>query len=197
MTDPTPAPAPPVPAPPANPPADPSGSGDPPEPAPPEGDDRAAEVAKLRRENAAWRTKLRAAEERLAGLESEQQSDTERALTTARAEAIRETTEKFRARLVAAEVRGIAAELRFRDPNDAGRLVDLDDIETGPDGEIDPDALRAALGKVVKAKPYLVDTEPPAPTAREAGLGVAGGGPSGDFDGYSVTDFDKEFYGGA
>ena len=175
--------------------SDPAGSGEGDQPAPPEdADDRAAEVARLRRENAGWRTKLRETEARLAELESAQQTDAEKALKAARAEAAAETAAKFRAKLVAAEVRGLAAELRFRDPADAARLVDIDGIEPGPDGEIDTDALRKALKAVAEAKPYLIDAGPSLPTARDAGLGAAGGDPTG-YDGFSVADFDKEFFG--
>lgn len=180
---------------PADPPADPQAQPDT-DPGTGTGTDaRAAEVAKLRRENAAWRTKLRATEERLSGLEAQHQTDAEKALAQARAEAASETATKFQQRLLAAQVRTIAAELRFRDPADAGRLVDLEEIQVGPDGEIDGEALRAALKTVAEAKPYLIEEATPRiPTAREAGLGMAGA-PDTDYTGYSVADFDKEFYG--
>ncbi|WP_242883984.1 hypothetical protein [Actinomadura litoris] len=162
---------------------------------PAEGEDRAAEVAKLRRENAGWRTKFREAETRLAELESAAQTDAEKALNAARAEAIAETTAKFNAKLVAAEVRSLAAELRFRDPADAARLVDTGGIEPGPDGEIDTVAIGKALKAVAEAKPYLIDSAPAIPTAREVGLGATGGEPATGYDGYSVADFDREFFG--
>jgi hypothetical protein len=159
-----------------------------------DGEDRAAEVAKLRRENAGWRTKLRDTEARLAELEARTQTEAEKALAAARAEAIAETTTRFHTRLIAAEVGRLAAELRFRDPTDAARLVDVSEVAPDSDGEIDAETLRKKLAEVAEAKPYLIDTEPTTPTARDVGLGAAGSDPS-DYDGYSVADFDKEFFG--
>ncbi|MFC0041014.1 hypothetical protein [Actinomadura rayongensis] len=146
MTDPMPSPAVPVLAPPANSPADPPADA-------PDVGERDAEVAKLRRENAAWRTKLRAAEARVTELEDQTRTEAEKAVAQARAEAARETAAKFARRLRDAEARGAAAALKFRDVGDALRLADLDSIEIGADGEIDTDAVRPRWRRSPKPSP--------------------------------------------
>jgi hypothetical protein len=152
-------------------------------------------VEKLRRENARYRSQVRELEPaatKLSELEAANATELERAVATAKAEAEKATAERYTRLLVEAEARGVAAELRFRDPADAVRLVDLDDIETAKDGTVNRDAVRDALRAIAEAKPYLTEEVSAPPTAEEAGIGVTGTGGGKDFGSYSVADFDKE-----
>ncbi|MEV6817827.1 hypothetical protein AB0M72_03635 [Nocardiopsis dassonvillei] len=151
-------------------------------------------VERLRRENARYRSQVRELEPaatKLSELEAATATELERAVASARAETEKATAERYTRLLVEAEARGVAAELRFRDPADAVRLVDLDDIETGKDGAVNRDAVRDALRAIAESKPYLTEESTP-PTAEEAGIGITGTGSGKDFSSYSVADFDKE-----
>jgi hypothetical protein len=59
-------------------------------------------------------------------------------------------------RLIRAEVTTIATGLGFRDPGDAWKLVDLADVKIGDDYTVDTKAVKLALEKLAKDKPYLV-----------------------------------------
>ncbi|WP_159944801.1 MULTISPECIES: hypothetical protein [unclassified Nocardiopsis] len=151
-------------------------------------------VEKLRRENAKYRSQVRELEPaaaKVAELEAANATELERAVATAKAETEKAVSERYARLLVEAEARGIAAELRFRDPADAVRLVDLDDIEADKDGAVNRDAVRDALRSIAEAKPYLTE-ESAVASAEEAGIGVTGTGPGKDYASYSVTDLDKE-----
>jgi len=78
----------------------------------------------------------------------------ERALDEARREAAAEATKTANARIVRTEFRSLAKE-RGLDPNTAVRLADLDGVEVGDDGEIDADALTAAVDAVIAEHPSL------------------------------------------
>ena len=78
----------------------------------------------------------------------------ERALDEARREAAAEATKTANARIVRTEFRSLAKE-RGLDPNTAVRLADLDGVEVGDDGEIDVDALTAAVDAVIAEHPSL------------------------------------------
>lgn len=87
-------------------------------------------------------------------------------------EALRsEIRAEFGAQLVRAEVRAAAAG-RLRDPADALALVDLDAL-AGKNGEIDAQAVSAALDALLKSKPYLAapSQDQPAPMWGDVGGG--------------------------
>ena len=82
-------------------------------------------------------------------------SPDEKALDAARREGEATGTAKSDARLIAAEFRA-AAEKRGLDPRTALKLADLVGLEVGDDGEVDADALTAAIDAVVTDHPSLV-----------------------------------------
>lgn len=81
--------------------------------------------------------------------------DDEKAIDVARREAAAEATAKANTRLIAVEFRA-AAEKRGLDPRTALKLAELADVEVGDDGEVDADALTAALDLVVADHPSLM-----------------------------------------
>lgn len=105
------------------------------------------------------RSDRKAAAKRVRELELEladrDKSPSEKALDDARREAAADATTTANARLVAVEFRAAAKE-RGLDPRTALKLADLADVEVGEDGEVDPDALVAALDAVVADHPSLV-----------------------------------------
>lgn len=105
------------------------------------------------------RADRKAAAKRVRELELEladrDKSPSEKALDDARREAAADATTTANARLVAVEFRAAAKE-RGLDPRTALKLADLADVEVGEDGEVDPDALVAALDAVVADHPSLV-----------------------------------------
>ena len=117
---------------------------------------------------------LKAKATRLGEIEAANATDLEKAIAAARAETTTEITGRTNARLAAAEIRAIAAELHFRDATDAiANFGDLATVKFGDDGEIDGAAIRARLEEVAKAKSYLlVDTKTPVVPAGQAGIGV-------------------------
>lgn len=65
-----------------------------------------------------------------------------------------EALAKANARIVRSEVKA-AAKGVLADPADAYKFLDLDKFEVGEDGEVDDEAITAALEDLVKQKPYL------------------------------------------
>lgn len=61
---------------------------------------------------------------------------------------------KANERILKAEVRAAAAG-KLADPADALRFLDLSALEVGADGEVDGDAVAAAINDLIKTKPYL------------------------------------------
>ena len=57
-------------------------------------------------------------------------------------------------RILKAEVRAAAAG-KLSDPADALRFMDLSSFEVGDDGEVDADAIGAAINDLIQNKPYL------------------------------------------
>lgn len=119
-------------------------------------------VEGLRRENATFRTQnrdLKKDSDRLKDLEKEKLTDTER-LQKERDEAVARanTAEEIsRQRVLRAEVKITAAELKFHDPDDAFRHIDPKAITVDDDGL--PTNVKSLLEELVKAKPYLTKTE--------------------------------------
>lgn len=119
-------------------------------------DDYERMIADLRKENATHRTRLKSFEEeerkRQEAQLSEQQK-LEKRLADAQAE--RDNLRlSVQDRLLAKEVRAVAAELGFADPADALGLLPRSELELDDDGE--PTNARTLLEKLAKAKPYLM-----------------------------------------
>lgn len=81
--------------------------------------------------------------ERAARIKAEQERDDERAAT--------------RTRIVKAEIRSAAAELRFADPADAINFIDLASVEV--DDNLEPQNVKTLLEDLAKRKPYLLKQE--------------------------------------
>lgn len=94
----------------------------------------------------------------------------------ARREAAAEATVKANARVVRAEVKALAGG-KFADPADAALYLNLDEFEVDDDGEVDTDAITAALDDLLKKKPHL---------AAQGGRRFAGGGDGGHRSGSEV-----------
>lgn len=114
----------------------------------------------LRKENAAWRTKLRRAEGELGKLKESSASDIEQARAEARQEALAEATTEANARIVRAEVLAAAGQ-KLHDPADAVAHLDLTKFEVDDKGEVDRKAITVAIDELVKAKPYLAGVRDP------------------------------------
>lgn len=106
----------------------------------------------------------KAAQAELAKLREASQSEQEKALAAAKAEGRTEVLKTANERLLRAEVRAAAAS-KLQDPDDAIRLLDLDQFDVTEDGAVDQDAITAAIAELVQTKPYLAAGEPPAPKA--------------------------------
>lgn len=82
-------------------------------------------------------------------------SPDEKALDDARREAAAEATQAANIRVVRSEFRALAKE-RGLDPNTAAKLADLSTVEVDDDGNVDGDALTAAIDAVIADHPSLV-----------------------------------------
>lgn len=159
---------------------------DPPSPNEPEKTFTQAELdrvvaERLKRAKPADYDELKAAAKRLAEIEAANATDLEKAVKAARDEGRAEVQKAANARLISAEARAVAAELRFKNPALAIKAVDLTDIKVGEDGAVDGDAVRAALTKLATDEPYLVGDDKPAPPPSFAG-GARGSVGSSDVD---------------
>jgi hypothetical protein len=131
-------------------------------------------VDKLRKENAARRISAKEATDRATAAEAElakvreaEMNDLEKA-TAAVVKAAKDK-EDAEARAVAAEARLrqteistavtlAAVEANFQDPTDALSMISQDEL-LDEEGEISAKAVKAALAKLAKAKPYLLGTK--------------------------------------
>jgi hypothetical protein len=102
-------------------------------------------------------------------LAGRQDADADKAADAVRREAIAEADAKANRKIVRAEVKAAAAG-KFADPGDAAAFLDLDGFEVDEDGEVDGDAIAAALDDLLKKKPHL---------AAQGGRRFAGGGDGG------------------
>lgn len=134
---------------------------------------------------AAERAAAKAAEKRAKALESELEklrlenaSAEEKAIAAAKAEGRTEALTVSNARLLRAEVKAAASGV-LQDPDDAVRLLDLDQFEVDDDGEVDTKAITAAVERLAKSKPYL------AVGAKPTALPGGGATPS---QGFSMDD---------
>lgn len=95
---------------------------------------------------------LRAELAKAQGREAEYAADQER--IKAKREADAAAIAKANTRILKAEIRAVAA-ARLADPEDALHYLDLADFQVGEDGEVDRNAVTAAVEELVKSKPYL------------------------------------------
>lgn len=106
----------------------------------------------------AERTARKAAERELAQLKAEKElrdkPAEEQALEQARAEARAEAKAKADARILKSELRAIASG-KLADPSDAHLYIDLADFEVDDDGDVDSEALSAAVADLLTRKPHL------------------------------------------
>lgn len=130
--------------------------------------DWAAEAEKwksLARKHEAEAKAGKTAAAKLAEIEAANATDLEKAVKAARDEGRTEAATAANSRLVSAEARAIAAELKFKNPALAIKAVDLSDVSVSPDGEVDAAAIRAALDTLATDEPYLVgETAEPVPS---------------------------------
>lgn len=89
-----------------------------------------------------------------AEIASKDKPEAEQALDAARREAAAEATAKSDARLVRAELKAAAA-TKVKNPALALKLIDTSEIEVGEDGEVDQDALNAAIDDLLTEYPEL------------------------------------------
>lgn len=121
--------------------------------------DLSAELAKWKeqaRKNEARAKENADAAKRLADIEAANATDLEKAVKAARDEGRAEVTTASNARLVSAEARALAAEMQFRKPAHAVKLVDLSAVKVSDDGEVDADAIKAALKELAEDDPLLL-----------------------------------------
>lgn len=145
-----------------------------------EGDALKAELDKVRKEAAEWRTKLRKFEAAEAERQKSEMTETER---------LKAELEEHRAKVAAAEakaldasVRAAAAKLGFADPSDATRFIDREGLSD------DAGDIEARLKAVLKAKPYLGSAKVPA-----SGGENPGGGAVRQTDAQRIEDIKKQF----
>lgn len=81
-------------------------------------------------------------------------TEAEHAAEQAKREAEQAALAKANERILRSEVKA-AAKGVLADPADAYKFLDLDSFEVSEDGEVDSDAITAALDSLVKTKPYL------------------------------------------
>lgn len=125
-------------------------------------DDRARQLIERANNNAAgYRHELRETQERLERLQREHESASERTLREAeeRGRAAAQAEHEpivagYERQLATAAIRAQAAS-RFADPDDAVRLLDLDALLAERDESKRASAVDAALGELLKSKPYL------------------------------------------
>jgi hypothetical protein len=116
----------------------------------------AKELKAARKEAAAYRTKLRQAEEDAETRKRAEMTELERLKADLEAERqARTKAEEQRQRQIArTQVIAAAARLGFNDPEDAIRMLDQSTLEVDDAGNID--GLDDALSALVKSKPYLI-----------------------------------------
>lgn len=90
-----------------------------------------------------------------ARIERERSEQQQRRLEAARREGERLALTTAAPRLRAATARALAA-VRFHDPHDVVRLLDLDAVAVDEEGQVDEQAIAAQLDELAEAKPYLL-----------------------------------------
>lgn len=131
-------------------------------------------ISKANKQAAKYRSELRAAQEKIAGLEAASMSDQERAATEARDKAVAEVDTKWRERFVTMAIRAAAG--GKLSPKLAERLIDRSAIQFDDDDEIDQASLDAAIDELLTENPNLAAQQqaPPAPPAPKVPAGPRG-----------------------
>lgn len=138
----------------------PAGEKAPEKPSETDGKDWKAEAEKwksLSRKNEDTAKANAAAAKRLEEIEAANASELDKAVAKARDEGRAEVQSAANARLISAEARALAAEVKFRNPTLAVKAIDLSGVSVSDDGTVDVAAIRSALSDLAKADPYLVD----------------------------------------
>lgn len=107
-----------------------------------------------RKSRRAAERELKSLQARLAEIEQQSMSATEKAIAEAKAAGRKEALSTANDRLVRAEVRAAAAG-KLADPGDAAALLGDLNQYVGDDGEPDTKAISKAIDDLVKSKPYL------------------------------------------
>lgn len=97
--------------------------------------------------------------------EQSKQTPDEKAIEEAKTTATGEVTQKFLTRLTTSEVKSIARELGFIDPDDALRVIDPANLPV-KDDEPDSDAIKKLVEKLATDKPHLVNSTSRKPAGR-------------------------------
>lgn len=122
---------------------------------------------------------------RLEAIESDGKSEQEKAIEQARKEAEERVRADERGKtnkqLKKAAVISRAAG-KLSDPQDAVRLLDLDDFDLDDDGEVDATAVDKAIDELLESKPYLKGsgTPPPPKPSADGGARRSADGPAPD-----------------
>lgn len=98
--------------------------------------------------------KLAAERKAKTALELQNAPAEEQAAAKARAEATAEITAKANSRILKSELRAHATG-KLADPTDAALFLDLDKFAVTDDGDVDSDALDAAIADLITRKPHL------------------------------------------
>lgn len=133
-----------------------------------------AVLADLARERKA----RKAAEQELKKFQEANQTEAEKAIAAAKAEGERFASEKHRKQIIRSEIKAAAAGLLVN-PDIATRLIDITQFDVNEDGEVDSEAIKAELQRLVKDEPYL------AAGAKPTALPGGGATPS---QGFSMDD---------
>ena len=91
-----------------------------------------------------------------------------KAVDDAREEAKAEASAEANRRILKAEVKAAAGGV-LADPNDAVRLLDLDDFDVDDDGDVDEGEIKKVIKQLVKDKPYLAIGFKPKPGSADGG----------------------------
>ena len=110
---------------------------------------------------------LRAAQKRLEELDAKDKSETDKAKDTAsKAESqVQKLAGRLKDAAVDNAITRLATELKFRDVDDALKLIDRGDIEVEQDDDdpsdidLDLESVKSALAKLAKSKPHLIMAE--------------------------------------
>jgi hypothetical protein len=109
----------------------------------------------MKAQRKAAETRARDAEARAAELEAKLQGrEAEHAAEQERQKAKDEALAAANRRILSAELKA-AAKGKLADPTDAGLYIDLGEFDVSDDGDVDSDALRAAIEDLLARKPHL------------------------------------------
>lgn len=139
-------------------------------------------LAEERRARRAAEKQAKSMQSELDKLRESTMSDNEKAIEAARAEARTEALQTANGRLLRAGVLTAAAG-KLNDPEDAVRMLDLEQFSVDDDGNVDTKPIVKAIDELVKSKPYL------GAGAKPGSLPGGGARPS---QGTSMNDFIRQ-----